>query len=168
MPWLYWLGGLGLALLLNVVSNDVGDWLAWLANRLVSTAATWRYHDRPERAAIRREEFAAILEARPGNLLKLATAIGFAASATPKIVIVKLRRTRLGRRRNKALVDKNSSGWVDMMLQEQVAIHWSRRRQFRKQQRELDELQALLTIGEQMYAQIRADERDRHPERPSS
>jgi hypothetical protein len=54
------------------------DLCPWLADKLVRWSAFRRYRDR-ERAETRAEELAALIEQRPGHLLKLFTAINFAA-----------------------------------------------------------------------------------------
>jgi hypothetical protein len=52
-----------------------------LGVRLVRWAARLRYRQDPERAAMRAEELAALVDERPGRLLKLLTGLGFALHA---------------------------------------------------------------------------------------
>ena len=52
----------------------------WAARKLVRWSAHLRYTD-PERASVRAEELAALIEKRPGNLFKLITATLFAVTA---------------------------------------------------------------------------------------
>lgn len=68
------------SLLLNVLSNECSDLSPWLAGRLVRWAARRQYRG-SERAAVRAEEWASLIEERPGKLLKLVTALWFAAGA---------------------------------------------------------------------------------------
>ena len=68
--------GIGCAYL----GNELCDFSPWCARKLVRWSAFRRYAD-PGRAEMRAEELAAVINARPGNLLKLITAAGFAAAA---------------------------------------------------------------------------------------
>jgi hypothetical protein len=60
--------------------NECCDVSLWLADRLVRRAARLRY-GASGRAAVRAEEWTAIIHERPGKLLKLVTAIGFVVAA---------------------------------------------------------------------------------------
>ena len=60
--------------------NEFCDISPWAARKLVRWSAHLRYTD-PERAKIRAEELAALIDKRPGKLFKLVTATFFAASA---------------------------------------------------------------------------------------
>ncbi len=68
--------GIGCAYL----GNELCDFSPWCARKLVRWSAFRRYAN-PGRAEMRAEELAAVIDARPGNLLKLITAAGFAAAA---------------------------------------------------------------------------------------
>jgi Anaphase-promoting complex subunit 4 WD40 domain len=65
-------GGVVLALAVN----EFCDVCPWGAAKLVRWSARLRYTD-PERAEVRAEELAALIESRPGKLFKLITALGF-------------------------------------------------------------------------------------------
>jgi mycothiol system anti-sigma-R factor len=75
--------GIGCAYL----GNELCEFSPWCARKLARWSAFRRYAD-PGRAEMRAEELAAVINARPGNLLKLITAAGFAGAA----VIVSARR----------------------------------------------------------------------------
>jgi hypothetical protein len=65
------------AVVLGLLVNEATDICPWIAVRLVRWAARLLYRRAPERAAIRGEELAALINERPGKLLKLFTALGF-------------------------------------------------------------------------------------------
>jgi hypothetical protein len=65
---------------IGLLVNELCDVSPWLARKLVRWSAYRRYAD-PARAEARAEELTAVINARPGNLFKLITAVGFAASA---------------------------------------------------------------------------------------
>jgi hypothetical protein len=69
------------AVVLGLVVNELTDICPWVAVRLVRWAARLLYRKAPERAAIRGEELAALVNDRPGKLLKLFTALGFVLHA---------------------------------------------------------------------------------------
>ncbi|MET7334349.1 hypothetical protein [Nonomuraea sp. NPDC005650] len=69
-----------LGVLLGLIVNEACDVSPWLARKLVKKAPYLQYRDR-ERAAMRAEELTAVVNERPGKLLKLATAVAFAAGA---------------------------------------------------------------------------------------
>jgi hypothetical protein len=60
--------------------NEMCDLSPWLARTLVGWAARRRYRADPIRGAIRAEELVAVIDARPGKLTKLLTAVAFAAA----------------------------------------------------------------------------------------
>jgi len=60
--------------------NECCEISPWAAKKLVRWSAFLRYRD-SSRAAIRAEELSALIDARPGKLFKLITALWFAASA---------------------------------------------------------------------------------------
>jgi RNA polymerase sigma factor (sigma-70 family) len=68
-----------LGILTSLIAGEITSVSPWCAKKLARWAALRRYADNPERAEIRAEELAALVEIRPGNLLKLMTALGFAA-----------------------------------------------------------------------------------------
>jgi hypothetical protein len=82
--------GFCLGVLAGVLAGECSDLAPWLAVRLVRWAARHRYAN-AERAAIRAEEHQAVIADRPSELLKLVTALGFAAAATG---VMTARRTR--------------------------------------------------------------------------
>lgn len=69
-----------LAVALSLVANEIFAVSPWCAAKLVRWAASRRYAD-PDRAKIRAEEWTALVDRQPGNLVKLATAAGFVGSA---------------------------------------------------------------------------------------
>jgi hypothetical protein len=69
------------AIVLGLLVNEATDICPWIAVRLVRWSARLLYRRAPERAAIRAEELAALINDRPGKLLKLFTALGFALHA---------------------------------------------------------------------------------------
>jgi hypothetical protein len=81
--------GFLLAVAAGLMAGECNDLAPWLAVRLVRWAARHRY---PERAAARAEELQAVIAYRPSRLLKLATALGFAAATTSTITTRRVRR----------------------------------------------------------------------------
>ena len=65
---------------IGLLVNEFCEVSPWLARKLIRWSAFCRYSD-PDRAQARAEELAAVINDRPGKVLKLATACGFAASA---------------------------------------------------------------------------------------
>lgn len=63
-----------------LLANEACELSPWCARKLVHWSACRQYTD-PARAEARAEELAALINARPGNVLKLATASCFAAGA---------------------------------------------------------------------------------------
>jgi mycothiol system anti-sigma-R factor len=61
-----------------VIANEACDLAPWCACKIARWSAFRQYAD-PARAAVRAEERQAIINERPGNILKLATALSFAA-----------------------------------------------------------------------------------------
>jgi hypothetical protein len=74
-------GEIAFAIITGLLINEATDICPWLAIRLVRLAARLRYLDAPERAATRGEEFAALINDRPGKLFKLCTALGLTLHA---------------------------------------------------------------------------------------
>lgn len=77
-----------ISVIIGLIVNEGCDVSPWCARRLVRWSAHRRYAE-PGRAAGRAEELEALIDARPGQLLKLFTAVGFAGSA----LLVACRRT---------------------------------------------------------------------------
>ena len=68
------------AVIVHVIGSDARDTCGWCARKIVRWSAGVRYAD-PVRARIRAEELTALISERPGSLLKLLTALAFAARA---------------------------------------------------------------------------------------
>jgi hypothetical protein len=69
-----------ISIILGLIVNECSDVCPWCARKLVRWSAYRRYTD-PARAAARAEELSALIDDRPGKLLKLFSAFGFAGSA---------------------------------------------------------------------------------------
>lgn len=69
-----------LGILAGLAVNELCDVSPWLAKLLVRRASYLRYGRNASRAEIRAAEWAAIIEERPGKLLKLFSAVGFFGS----------------------------------------------------------------------------------------
>ena len=69
-----------LGILAAVVAEQLSATFPSLALKLVRWSAGRRYAGNPARAEVRAEELEALIEERPGGLLKLTTALGFAAA----------------------------------------------------------------------------------------
>jgi ABC-type amino acid transport substrate-binding protein len=69
-----------LSLLLGVLANEFSDISPWLARRLVWWAASL-WAEEPDQVAVYRKKGTVLINGRPGKLLKLMTAIGFASGA---------------------------------------------------------------------------------------
>ncbi len=69
-----------LAIITGLAVNECCDISPWLAHKLVRWSAHRRYTS-PSRAEVRAEELAAYIDARPGKLFKLTTALSFVAVA---------------------------------------------------------------------------------------
>nr|WP_236051734.1 hypothetical protein [Nonomuraea cypriaca] len=65
-------------LIIGVLVAEGTEVAPWLAKRLACWSTKLRYTD-PKRAVIRAEELAAVIDARPGKLFKLITALLFVA-----------------------------------------------------------------------------------------
>ncbi|MGW3650014.1 hypothetical protein [Streptomyces sp. NPDC000878] len=65
-----------IATVVALLTNEFCDVSPWIAKRLVGWAARRSYRD-PARAEVRAEEWAALIDERPGKLFKLFTATGF-------------------------------------------------------------------------------------------
>jgi hypothetical protein len=72
--------GILVAVVIGLAVNECCDVCPWVASKIVRWSARQRYKDQ-DLAETRAEELAALIEDRPGKLLKLATALGFAAGA---------------------------------------------------------------------------------------
>lgn len=85
---------------LGLIGNEAYGLSPWLARQLVWHVA-WRLYP-ADRAAVRAEEWLALIDDRPGKLLKLGTALGLAARACAHLLAAGARRrctvaSRLGR-----------------------------------------------------------------------
>jgi hypothetical protein len=69
--------------IVTLIVNQFTDLCPWLAPRIARWSASRRYRGNAQRASTRADELAALIKARPGSLLKLLTALGFAAAAIP-------------------------------------------------------------------------------------
>lgn len=69
-----------ISFLIALVANEVTGFSPWAARRLVAWAAK-RTHGSTDAASVRAEEWAALVDARPGNLFKLFTAFSFVLGA---------------------------------------------------------------------------------------
>lgn len=61
--------------------NEYAEFAPWIARKIVRRAARRMYAGDAERAEIRAEEWAAIIDARPGKLFKLMSALGYGVAA---------------------------------------------------------------------------------------
>lgn len=61
--------------------NEYADFAPWVSRKLASRAARRMYADNAERAEIRAEEWAAVIDDRPGKLFKLFTALSYGLAA---------------------------------------------------------------------------------------
>jgi hypothetical protein len=86
-----------LAVLIPLLLAEFGCWCGWLAGKIVPWAALLRY-GRGERAQIRGEEWAGDAEEIPGQLTKLAYALGQLAAGSVFGLLRKLK--PLGKQRN--------------------------------------------------------------------
>jgi hypothetical protein len=93
-----------ISVVLGLLVNECCDLSPWCADKLVRWSAYRRYTD-PMRAAVRAEELAALIKNRPGKLLKLFSALGFAGCA----VIVACKRELARRQAAKARSEQVSS-----------------------------------------------------------
>jgi hypothetical protein len=74
-----------IGIVLSLLATEFTDISPWLARKLASWAA-YRWTPDPEAAAGYAEEWAAIIEERPGRLFKLLTAVGFAGGAIGRAI----------------------------------------------------------------------------------
>jgi hypothetical protein len=72
--------GILISVVIGLLVNECCDVCPWCACKLVRWSAYRRYVD-PSRACEKAEELAALIEDRPGKLLKLFTALGFTGGA---------------------------------------------------------------------------------------
>jgi hypothetical protein len=73
------IGEVLLAVITGLVANECCALAPWCARKLVRWSARRQYTD-PARAEARAEEWAALIDSRPGNLFKLITALAFTCS----------------------------------------------------------------------------------------
>ncbi len=73
-------GEIVLGVIIGLIVNEACDISPWAARQIVRWSARLRYRS-PERAQIRAEELVALVEERPGKLLKLATSLWFLTTA---------------------------------------------------------------------------------------
>lgn len=88
------IGEVTVTIVLGVVSIEVSDVAGWLARKVAPWAAKLRYRGQPERAAVRAQEWLSVIEERPGNVLKLGTALWFARGAVLTRSAMAMRRNR--------------------------------------------------------------------------
>jgi hypothetical protein len=69
-------GEIVIAVVLAIGAAELSDYLSWLAGKMAHASAYLRYGD-TERAKVRAEEWVKLIEDRPGQILKLGTALGF-------------------------------------------------------------------------------------------
>ena len=74
------IAGILLGIVSGLLANEFCEFSPWCARKLVRWSAFRRYAD-PGRAETRADEWAGLINARPGNLFKLITAVGFAGAA---------------------------------------------------------------------------------------
>lgn len=80
-----------LAVILALVGNEVCDLSPWLGRQLVFVAAKLKY-PAGDRRQIRTRELQALIEERPGKLLKLFTGLWFLAAFAPVGLVRSLKR----------------------------------------------------------------------------
>ena len=73
-------GAVAAAIVLGLIVNEMSDVSPWLARKLVVWSAQLRYGE-ASCGDVRAEELMALIEHRPGKLLKVGTALGFFASS---------------------------------------------------------------------------------------
>lgn len=73
------------AILVGFAFAEWTDIAPWFAARMIRWAAPYSYPDDEERAATHTEKLLAVIEERPGKLLKLASALAFAMPAIRKL-----------------------------------------------------------------------------------
>ncbi|MGV9309788.1 hypothetical protein ACWDLG_41035 [Nonomuraea sp. NPDC003727] len=110
------------AFVAGLIVNEMCDVSPWLAKRLVRWSAYLRYRD-SIRAQVRAEELIALIDSRPGKLLKLFTAIGFLGAGTGVRVWDHLRDLRRGAR-----FRRSDPGLATLTLERTVKLTWGRRR----------------------------------------
>lgn len=84
-------GEILVAIIGGAAVNEYCEVTPWCSRKLACWSAHLRYRD-PERGEARAEELAAVINARPGNLFKLMTALTFVGGAA----IVSVRRSLTG------------------------------------------------------------------------
>jgi hypothetical protein len=109
------------AFVAGLIVNEMCDVSPWLAKKLVRWSAHLRYSD-PLRAEVRAEELTALIDSRPGKLLKLFTAIGFLGAGTGVRVWQYQRDLRRGAR-----FRRSNPGLVTLTLKRTVRLTWGRK-----------------------------------------
>lgn len=70
-----------ISVVVGLAINEYADFAPWGARKLAGRAARRMYADNAERAKIRAEEWAAVIDDRPGKLFKLASALCYSIAA---------------------------------------------------------------------------------------
>lgn len=92
--------GVAISVVTGAVVNELSDLAPWMASRVVRRAAAlWTWSD-PQSRATQMEEWEAVIDARPGKLLKLVTASWFLVGA---VLAAPHRRIRMARRQRHPL-----------------------------------------------------------------
>ncbi|BCJ61564.1 hypothetical protein C1I93_09135 [Micromonospora endophytica] len=115
-----------LGIVLGLLVNEVTDISPWIARKLVHWSA-YRWTTDPATAAGYAEEWAALIDERPGKLLKLLTAtrftLGAAGRAVPRIAKNGTKTARLTSRRIKARLAAINSPWNKPREMEMIVPH---------------------------------------------
>jgi DNA-binding CsgD family transcriptional regulator len=104
-----------LVVIIPLILAEIGPWCGWLAARLLPWAARLRYGD-TERAAVRLEEWSGDLGDIPGQLTKLAYAVGQLAAGS---VVSARRKTKGALRKTKI---QGLTGEVELPVAEHGAL----------------------------------------------
>ncbi|MGW5688986.1 hypothetical protein [Nonomuraea sp. NPDC003754] len=110
------------AFVAGLIVNEMCDVSPWLAKRLVWWSAHLRYQN-PMRAEVRAEELIALIDSRPGKLLKLFTAIVF-LGAGAGVHVWEYQRDR----RREARYRRDNPSLVTLTLKSTVKLTWGRPR----------------------------------------
>ena len=112
------IAGILLGIVAGLLANEFCELSPWCARRLVRWSAFRRYAD-PDRAEMRAEELASVINDRPGNLFKLITAVSFAGAA-----IVAVARRAVARETD-GVSASASTGWsADRAVIELYSMHY--------------------------------------------
>jgi DNA-binding FadR family transcriptional regulator len=98
------IAGIVTGMVAGFLITEYGEVAPWIAGRLIRWAVRRLYTD-TLRAEIRLEELAALIEERPGKLLKLLTALGYAGAALGSVT-ARRARAIVGRRPAARLADE--------------------------------------------------------------